>query len=75
MALALYLVKTPYALTVNTNDLTGMFPSTMVVQPGGVFVANTTDALVSGLVAKGALASSAPGVSTPFRFETFTQTP
>lgn len=75
MALALYQVLTPYALTVPTGDLTGAYPVSMVVPPGSLFAGDAASAVLLGLVGQKALASSAPGTSTPSRFELFTQTP
>ena len=75
MTLALYQVLTPYALTVNSGDITGQYPVSLSVPSGGFFVGNTADPLLVSLVAANALASSAPGMTTPPRFELFTQTP
>lgn len=75
MALALYQVLTPYALTVPTGDLSGTYPASMVVPPGSLFAGDAANSVLVGLVAQKALASSAPGTSTPNRFELFTQTP
>lgn len=70
MALALYMVITPYALTVPSGDITGVYPANMVVQPKNVFVGDAADTTLLSLVSAGALTSSAPGSTTPSKFAT-----
>lgn len=75
MALALYRVLTLYALTVNSGDMTGQYPATMVVPQNTVFVGNTGDPLLAKYVAAKLLASSAPGTTTVGTFFTQVTTP
>lgn len=55
MAHALYMVMTPYSLTVNTNDLSGGRAATAVVESKHVFVGESVDPLTVSLLASGAI--------------------
>lgn len=51
MALALYKVVTPYAISVSTNDLSGTRPSSVTFSQGDVFIGDNTDSAIDILVA------------------------
>lgn len=53
MALAIYLNKSAFSVTVNTMDLTGKLPTTLLIREGDVFIGDTRDPLIVSALASG----------------------
>lgn len=46
---------TPYSITINSGDISGSLPSSIVVESGGIFVASDQDPLIRDLLTRNAI--------------------